>query len=266
MAVDYRNQTTLITGASSGLGVEFAHRLAARGSHLVLVARRGDRLNQLATDLTARHGITATPIPMDLAVPGAGAKLHAAVASHGIEVTGLINNAGFGTHGLFHQADPQRITDEITLNVTSLTEISRAYIETLRTRGDGILLNVASIAAFQPGPTLAVYAATKAFVLSFTEALAYESRGTGLRVMALCPGATQTEFFDVAGQGADGGTRRMTAEQVVGLALAALDRRNPPPSLVTGRVNRFMMTASRLAGRRITLAALGAMMKPGQAG
>ncbi|WP_328467986.1 SDR family oxidoreductase [Actinoplanes sp. NBC_00393] len=258
MAVDYRNQTTLITGASSGLGAEFARRLAQRGSHLVLVARRGDRLESLATTLTADHGVTVTPIAMDLAVPGAGAKLAAAV--DGIEITSLINNAGFGTHSLFHQADPQRLTDEITLNVTSLTEISRAFIEPLRRHGAGILVNVASIAGYQPGPTLAVYAATKAYVLSFTEALHFESRGTGLRVMALSPGATDTEFFDVAGQGADGGTRRMKADQVVALTLKALDRRTPPPSLITGRANRLMMGAGRLVGRRLTTAALGRMM------
>ncbi|MBO3742213.1 SDR family NAD(P)-dependent oxidoreductase [Actinoplanes flavus] len=258
MAVDYRNQTTLITGASSGLGALFARRLAARGSNLVLVARRTGRLESLAAELP---NVTVTPITMDLTEPGAGAKLSAAVAERGLEVTSLINNAGFGTHRLFHEADPQRITDEITLNVTSLTEISRAFIERLRSRPGGVLLNVASIAGYQPGPTLAVYAATKAYVLSFTEALWSESRGTGLRVMALSPGATETEFFDVAGQGADGGTRRMHADRVVDLALRALDRRNPPPSLITGRMNNLMINAGRLAGRRVTTAALGAMMR-----
>jgi short-subunit dehydrogenase len=258
MAVDFRNQTTLITGASSGLGALFARRLAARGSHLVLVARRTDRLEELAAELSQ---VTVTTISMDLSQPGAGAKLAAAVAERGIQVTSLINNAGFGTHGLFHEADPQRITDEITLNVTSLAEISRAFIEPLRAHGGGVLVNVASIAGYQPSPTLAVYAATKAFVLNFTEALWAESRGTGLKVMALSPGATATEFFDVAGQGADGGTARMSADTVVDLAIKALDRRNTPPSLITGARNRIMMGASRLAGRRITLAALGAMMR-----
>ncbi|MEU4624023.1 SDR family oxidoreductase [Actinoplanes sp. NPDC023801] len=261
MAVDYRNQTTLITGASAGLGALFARRLAARGSDLVLVARRTDRLESLAAELT---GVNVTTIGMDLAQPGAGTKLAAAVAERGIGVTSLINNAGFGTHGLFHEADPQRITDEITLNVTALTEISRAFIEPLRAHGGGVLVNVASIASFAPSPTLAVYAATKAYVLSFTEALWAESRGTGLRVMALCPGATETEFFDVAGQGADGGTTRMHPGTVVDLAVKALDRRNPPPSLITGTRNRIMMGASRLAGRRITLAALGVMMNRSQ--
>ncbi|SDT78723.1 SDR family NAD(P)-dependent oxidoreductase [Actinoplanes derwentensis] len=258
MAVDYRNQTTLITGASSGLGALFARRLAARGSNLVLVARRTDRLESLAAELS---GVQVTTIGMDLAQPGAGGKLAAAVAEQGIEVTSLINNAGFGTHTRFHEADPQRITDEITLNVTSLTEISRAFIEGLRAHGGGVLVNVASIAAYQPGPTLAVYAATKAYVLSFTEALWSESRGTGLRVMALSPGPTNTEFFDVAGQNADGGMARMSADRVVDQAIRALDRRNPPPSLITGLPNRIAIGAQRLAGRRLTLAILGAMMR-----
>lgn len=257
MAVDYRNQTTLITGASSGLGALFARRLAARGSDLILVARRTDRLESLAAELS---GVRVTTIGMDLSEPGAGAKLAAATAERGLTVTSLINNAGFGTHGLFHEADPRRITDEITLNVTSLTEISRAFIEPLRAHGGGVLVNVASIAAYQPGPTLAVYAATKAYVLSFTEALWVESRGTGLRVMALSPGPTETEFFQVAGENADGGVPRMSPEQVVDRAIRALDRRDPPPSLLVGAANRVMAATGRLAGRRVTLAVLGRMM------
>ncbi|HWS32667.1 MAG TPA: SDR family oxidoreductase [Actinoplanes sp.] len=256
MPVDYRHQTTLITGASSGLGALFARRLAARGSSLVLVARRTDRLESLAAEITERNGVEVTTIGMDLTEPGAAQKL----AGRDLPVTSLINNAGFGTHALFHEADPQRITDEITLNVTSLTEISRAFIGRLRAHGGGVLVNVASIAAYQPGPTLAVYAATKAYVLSFTEALWAESRGTGLRVMALSPGPTDTEFFDVAGQNADGGMPRMSAGRVVDQAIRALDRRNPPPSLVTGLPNRIAIGAARLAGRRFTITAMGRMM------
>jgi short-subunit dehydrogenase len=261
MAVDFRNQTTLITGASSGFGDLFARRLAARGSHLILVARRADRLESLAAELAAAHGVTVTTVPMDLAEPGAGAKLAAAVAERGLSVTSLINNAGFGTHGAFHLAEPQRITDEITLNVTSLTEITRAFLPGLRTHGGGVLLNVASIAAYQPGPTLAVYAATKAYVLSLTEAVRFESRDTGLRVMALSPGPTETEFFAVAGENADGGTRRMRPGQVVDEALRALDRRHPPASLITGRANRALIGVSRLVGRRLTVRLLGGMMR-----
>ena len=260
MPVDYRGQTTLITGASSGLGAEFARRLAARGSDLVLVARRADRLEKLAAELAETHGVSATGIPMDLAVPGAGAALAAAVAERGLTVTSLINNAGFGTHSPFHLAEPDRLTAEITLNVTSLVEISRAFIEPLRAHGGGVLVNIASVAAYQPDPTLAVYGATKAFVLSFTEALWYESRGTGLRVLALSPGATETEFFEVAGQGASGGTSRMRADEVVDIGLRALDRRNPPPSLVAGRLNRALSGTVRLVSRRFAVSAVGRLM------
>ncbi|GAA1580515.1 SDR family NAD(P)-dependent oxidoreductase [Actinoplanes couchii] len=258
MAVDYRNQTTLITGASSGLGALFARRLAARGSNLILVARRTDRLESLAASLPQ---VRVTTIGMDLAQPGAGAKLAAETAERGLTVTSLINNAGFGTHTLFHEADPQRITDEITLNVTSLTEITREFIGPLRAHGGGVLVNVASIAAYHPGPTLAVYAATKAYVLSFTEALWAEAHGTGLRVMALSPGPTKTEFFEVAGENADGGMPRMSADRVVDLAMRALDRRNPPPSLVTGLPNRIAVGTGRLAGRRFTIRAMGTLMR-----
>ncbi|MBB4744904.1 short-subunit dehydrogenase [Actinoplanes octamycinicus] len=255
-AVDYRAQTVLITGASAGLGAEFARKLAARGAGLVLVARRADRLAELQAELTAAGG-TVTTIAMDLAVPDAGERLHAALA--GTPVTSMINNAGFGTNRPFHEEDPGRVTDEITLNVTSLVGITRAFIDELRA-GHGFLINLASVAAYQPNPRMAVYGATKAFVLSFSEALWYESRGTGLRVLAVSPGATETEFFEVAGQGADGGTRRMRADQVVDAALRALDRRNPPPSVVTGALNKVMTGAGRLVSRRMLASVVGTML------
>ncbi|WP_189332750.1 SDR family NAD(P)-dependent oxidoreductase [Actinoplanes ianthinogenes] len=255
-AVDYRSQTVLITGASAGLGAEFARKLAARGANLVLVARRADRLADLKAEL-AGTGVTVTTIAMDLAVPDAGPRLRAAVA--GERVTSLINNAGFGTNRPFHEEDPDRVLDEITLNVTSLVGITRAFIDELRA-GDGFLINLASVAAYQPNPRMAVYGATKAFVLSFTEALWFESRNTGLRVLAVSPGATETEFFEVAGQGADGGTRRMRADQVVDAALRSLDRRNPPPSVVTGGLNRVMTGAGRLVTRRFLARVVGTLM------
>ncbi|AEV86483.1 oxidoreductase [Actinoplanes sp. SE50] len=257
--VDYRKQTVLITGASAGLGAEFARRLAARGAGLVLVARRADRLAALVAELSA-PGITVTPIAMDLAVPGAGERLSAAVEAAGVTVTSLINNAGFGTNQAFHEEDPARVTDEITLNVTSLVGITRAFIDRLRA-GDGFLINVASIAAYQPNPRMAVYGATKAFVLSFTEALWFESRHTRLRVLAVSPGATETEFFEVAGQGADGGTRRMRADQVVDSALRALDRRTSRPSVVTGALNRVLTGATRLVSRRLLATVVGTLLE-----
>jgi uncharacterized protein len=253
-AVDYRNQTTLITGASSGIGTEFARRIAARGSDVVLVARRRDRLEKLAAELDVK----ATVIPLDLSRPDAGQALSEEVADRGLRITSLINNAGFGTHGPFHSEDPQRLTEELNVNIASLVGISRAFIEPLRSAGTGVLVNVASLAAYQSSPNMAVYAATKAFVLSFTEALWGEARGTGLRVLALSPGLTRTEFFDVVGT--DVMAQRATFQtpgEVAGFGLRVLDRRNPPPSAVSGRLNRVLSTGSRLLTRRRTVVVSG---------
>jgi len=257
--IEYRNQTVLVTGASSGIGAAFARGLAARGADAVLVARRRDRLEALAASL---HGVRTHVIPLDLSTPGVGAALDAELSRRGIEITSVVNNAGFATHGAFHEEDPERLRQEIAVDVTSVVDISRTFIERLRHRGDGFLINVASMAAYQGNPTMAVYGATKAFVLSFTEALWYESRGTGLRVLALSPGATETEFFDVAGGTADGGSRRMTAEQVVETAFEALSRRKAQPSVIAGRANRFLAAAGRiLLTRRQSTAMIGVLMR-----
>jgi uncharacterized protein len=189
--IDYRSQTTIVTGASSGLGAEFARQLAARGSNLVLVARRADRLESLAQELTRAHGVTVTLIARDLGLPDAGRTLRAELESRGIHATGLVNNAGFGTHNAFPDEDPDRLQDMIALNVGALVDLTRAYIEPLTSAGTGVLINVASLLGFQPTPYLSAYGATKAFVLNFTEALWEETRGTGLRVLAVSPGAMQ---------------------------------------------------------------------------
>src|SRR3954465_7299109 len=205
--VDYHRQTSVVTGASSGLGAEFARQLARRGANLVLVARRADRLESLAAELTraprvtgtaaARaHGVTVTVVARDLGLPDAGRTLRAELESRGIYATGLVNNAGFGTHDAFPDEDPDRLQSMIALNVSALVDLSRAYIDPLTSADTGVLINVASLLGFQPTPYLSVYGATKAFVLSFTESLWEETRGTGLRVLAVCPGATRTEFFD----------------------------------------------------------------------
>ncbi|MEU2358523.1 SDR family NAD(P)-dependent oxidoreductase [Streptomyces misionensis] len=256
-AVDYRSQTTLITGASSGIGVAFAHALAARGSNVVLVARRLDRLEALAEELAATHGVEATAIAGDLSVPGAGEALVKETADRGLNVTSLVNNAGFGTYGPFHNEDPARLQEMITVNVGSVVDLSRAFIGPLRAAGTGVLVNVASLAAHFPVPNMAAYAASKAFVLSFTEALWQESLDSGLRVLALSPGLTRTEFFDaISSPGASAGGSFQTPEQVVTAALRALDRRLPPPALVSGFRNRLMANAGRLLTPR--LLALGA--------
>jgi short-subunit dehydrogenase len=249
VTVSYQGTTTLITGASSGLGTEFAQQLAARGSDLVLVARRLDRLEALATELRASSGRTITVIAADLAAPDAAAHLATELEGRGITINSLINNAGFATRNRFEDEDASRIAEEVDLNVGVLVDLTSAFYSQLQKHDNGVLINIASTAAFQPVPMMAVYGATKAFVLSFTEALWYENKDRGLRVLALCPGATKTEFFDIAGEGARVGTYQ-TAEQVVSLALTTLDKRNPGPSVISGTRNKLTAGSTRLASRR----------------
>lgn len=258
---DYRNRTTIVTGASSGLGAEFARQLAARGSDLVLVARREDRLETLADELSRAHGVTVTTIARDLGAPDAGRTLRAELESRGIYATGLVNNAGFGTHNAFGEEDPERLQEMLTLNIGALVDLSRAYLEPL-TAANGVLINVSSMLGFQPWPFMSAYGASKSFVLNFTEALWAEARGTGLHVLAVCPGAMDTEFFDAAGsQSADLGTKRITPEAVVRKALATLDRRSAPPSVITN--GRSLTIATKLLPRRQVAQGMGYLTRRG---
>jgi uncharacterized protein len=184
----------IVTGASGGLGLEFAKLLAADGYDVVLVARSGEKLEALAAELRANHGIDAETIAMDLSARDAAAQLFARVADCDV----LINNAGFASNGRFDQLDPARIHDEMMLDVVTLTELTRLYLPKMRARGSGRIMNVASTAAFLPGPFMAVYYACKAYVLSFSQAIAEELRGTGVTVTCVCPGATETGFADRA--------------------------------------------------------------------
>jgi short-subunit dehydrogenase len=190
--------TALITGASGGIGEALARQLAARGAHLILVARSEDRLRALATELAEQHGVQAQVIVADLALPGAGAALEREVAARGLTVDLLLNNAGFGGFGEFWEQKPAEISDMIAVNVTVLTDLTRRFLPGMLERGRGRVLNVASTAAFMPGPLMAVYYATKAYVLSFSEAVNEELRGTGLSVTALCPGPVETGFQSAA--------------------------------------------------------------------
>lgn len=193
-------ESWLITGASAGLGVLFAESAAAAGHDVILVARRADRLEALATKIAAT-GVSATVIACDLAAPGAVATLMREIAARGLAVNTLINNAGFGVRGAFAEGDGATQAGMIDLNCRALVELCHAVLPGMLQMRRGAILNVASTASFQPGPWMAVYYATKAFVLSFSEALHEEVRGTGVRVTALCPGPTRTEFADIAGMG-----------------------------------------------------------------
>ncbi len=248
--MDLTGQTALVTGASSGIGAEFARRLAARGAAVVLVARRTDRLEALAAELPTH----ATVIGLDLSTRGAGPALVTALDGQTIDV--LVNNAGFGLHGSFVTEDPARLEDMLDLNVTALVSITRALLPGMVERGRGAVVNVASTAAYQSTPSFAAYAASKAFVLSFTEALSHELRGTGVSALALSPGPTRTEFFDLVGEDAAVG-RMQTAGQVVDVALRALDRRRTPPSVVSGALNRVTAAGVGLLPRRVALAVTG---------
>ncbi|WP_166848639.1 SDR family oxidoreductase [Isoptericola sp. BMS4] len=258
--LDYTHHTVLVTGASAGIGAEFARQLASRGSSLVVAARRVGRLDALAAQLRREHGVTVSTLPIDLAQPGAGQTIRDQLDARGIDVTSVVNSAGFANLGPFHDAELPDLMTEIAVDVNAVVEISHAFMPRLRQRGDGFLLNVASMAAYQGNPTMAIYGAAKAFVLSFTEALWHEARDTGLRVLVLSPGATDTEFFDVAGDRADGGSRRMSPTAVVTTALSALERRNPPPSVIPGRSNRLSEVFGRVLGRRRAAEMVGSLM------
>jgi short-subunit dehydrogenase len=237
----------LVTGASAGLGVEFARQLSAKGHALVLVARRKDQLEKLAKELG-----NARAVELDLSNPNAAAELMANVEQEDEQVDLLVNNAGFGLIGRFAELDAKRERQMIDLNVSALTDLCRAVAPGMIERKSGAILNVASTAAFQPGPKMAVYFATKAFVLSLSEAIHEELKPHGIKVSCICPGPTRTEFGDVAGFGGNSLFDRvaMTAEEVVRLGLKGLERNDAV--VVAGLVNKIVAMSARFAPRSLT--------------
>lgn len=240
------NPVVLITGASAGLGVAFARQLSARGARLVLVARRKERLDALCAELG-----NARAVGLDLVQPGATERLMADLAGHGEHVDCLVNNAGFGFSGPVARIEPDKQRDMVTLNCTVLTELARAVLPGMIERGRGGILNVASIAAFQAAPRFAVYSATKAYVLSFSEALHEEVAAKGVHVSCLCPGPVATEFFDAAGMTPRGAFEKMMmqADEVVRIGLQGLNRNQAV--VVAGTVNKLGTVGSRLLPRAL---------------
>jgi uncharacterized protein len=235
---------TLITGASAGLGVEFARQCRKRGDELVLVARRGDRLYEVAAEV----GGVAHVIVADLMRPGAPARLLTEIREKGLSVATLINNAGFGLTGKFDRLPLDRQRGMIDLNIGALTELTHLFLPDMLERREGAILNVASTAAFQPGPGFAVYFATKSYVLSFTEALHQELKRSGIKVSALCPGPTRTEFGDVAGvKSASLGRYSADPASVVAAGLKGLDRNKA--IVVPGFTNKLTAQSSRVIPR-----------------
>ena len=244
----------LITGASAGLGVEFARQMSKRGHRLVLAARRKDRLDDLVRELG-----NARSIAIDLGEPGAARRLVQQVEEAGEQVHVLVNNAGFGLRGRFANLDAERQRQMIDLNIGTLTDLCREVVPNMIERRGGGILNVASTAAFQPGPNIAVYFATKAYVLSFTEALHEEVKRHGVRVTALCPGPTRTEFGAVAGFGDKGAFDRfaMDAEPVVRAGLEGLDRNHAV--VVPGVMNKVGAASTRFFPRPLVRRIAGAI-------
>lgn len=234
----------LITGASAGLGEEFARQLSAKGHRLVLVARRNDRLEALAAELG-----NARAVELDLSRPGAAGELMADIIRHGETVALLVNNAGFGLSGGFADLDGERQREMIDLNCGVLMELAHAVLPGMIKRKTGGIINVASTAAFQPGPGMAVYFATKAFVLSFSEALHDEAKGQGVKVSCLCPGPTRTEFRSVSGFDPKGRLAKISADatSVVRAGLKGLDRNRAV--VVPGLTNKLIAQVHRLFPR-----------------
>ena len=239
-------KVALVTGASAGLGVEFARQLSGRGYRLVLAARRRERIKSLAREVGC-----ARAVAVDLSKPNAAAKLMADIEGNSETVDLLVNNAGFGLIGRFATLDAERQREMIDLNVGTLTDLCRAVAPNMIERKSGAILNVASTAAFQPGPKMAVYFATKAFVLSLSEALHEELKPHGIKVSCLCPGPTRTEFGEVAGFGGNSLFDRvaMTAERVVEIGLKGLERNRAV--VVAGPINRIGAASTRFAPRSV---------------
>jgi short-subunit dehydrogenase len=240
----------VVTGASGGLGRGFATKLAADGMPLVLVARSAGLLHDLADELRERYGVEVEVLVADLTETEARAAVVADLEMRDVEL--LINNAGFATTGEFADEDPARIAEMISLNCLALTVLARAAVTGMVARGRGAIVNVASTAAFQPIPTMGVYAATKAFVLRLSLAMWHELRPTGVTVLALCPGSTDTNFWEVAGK-PDGLVRRRTVAQVVTTCFDALSHGSPVA--IDGVLNTILARAAAFLPDRITLVA-----------
>lgn len=253
-------KSTLITGASSGIGEAFARRLAAEGHNLVLVARSEDKLKSLCDELQAKHQITAQFVAIDLIDFEADERLFNETESRGIEIDWLINNAGFGSMGDFATLDLEKEIEIIALNVMALVALTHRYVQKMRERKRGTIINVSSAAGFQPLPFMATYAATKAFVTSFSEAIAEENRLFGIQVMALCPGSTKTNFFAASGIERPIQVKgQQTPEDVVETALKAVGSRRS--KVVSGWANWFAASATSFVPNTLITRVIGSALR-----
>lgn len=251
--------TTLITGASSGIGEAFARKLAALGRNVLLVSRSEEKLISLCNELGRTNSIRAQHVAMDLGLAESPKKLFDETSKRGLVIDMLVNNAGFGSFGDFTKLDLARELSMIDLNVKSLVELTYRFLVPMREQKQGTIINVASTAGFQPVPFMTTYAATKAFVLSFSEALWEENRQHGIHVMALCPGVTETNFFEAARSERPPARVAQTPEEVVATALRGLRRKSS--HIVSGMTNFLMIEAERAVPRSLVVRAAGKMMR-----
>lgn len=256
--------TALITGASSGIGETFARELASRQTDLILVARSQDKLTQLATELSSTHQIKTEVVVQDLTEPNAGQAVFETVKEKGLNVDLLINNAGFGDYGAFGDRPLSKQLAMVQLNIMAVVELTGLFLPPMQQRQNGAIINVSSTAGFQPIPYMPVYAASKAFILNFSEALWAENKDKGVRILVTCPGPTESQFYDRADfpDSATGlnGTTMASAEKVVGETLKALDKGQS--TVVTGGfANQIIVNLPRLVPRDLLVNAVGKQFK-----
>ncbi|ABW15806.1 short-chain dehydrogenase/reductase SDR [Parafrankia sp. EAN1pec] len=257
---DFRNRTALVTGASSGIGAAFAEALAARGADLVLAAPSEEKLRPVAERLRALHGVRVWMVPVDLAREDGPDLLVEQVRATGREIDVLVNNAGFGTYGRYEELPADRDHREVMVDVVAVERVTHLLLPAMVERGRGTVVNVSSTSGFQAVPYMAVYGASKAFVLSFSIALWAEYRSRGIRVLAVCPGPTDTNFFEVLGRRMSAGGRLRTTDEVVSAAFRGLDR--GLPYVIDGRLNYLTSNASRLLGRGLVAGITARTLRP----
>jgi uncharacterized protein len=256
--------TVLITGASSGIGEAFARELASRNNNLVLVARSQEKLEKLAAELNSTYQIKTTVIPQDLTANAAGKAVFEAIQAHGLTIDTLINNAGFGDYGAFGDRPLNKMLEMVQLNITAVVELTGLFLPLMQARKNGTIINVSSIAGFQPIPYMSVYAASKAFILNFSEALWAENKELGVKILAVCPGPTESEFYDRADFPKTANTLNnmtmVSSEQVVQESLKALNK--DQSTVVTGGLgNQIIVNLPRLTPRDLLVKVVGKQFK-----
>ncbi len=257
-------KTALITGASSGIGETFAQELAQKNHNLILVARSQDKLDLLAANLTSKYQVQTEVIVQDLTEPSAGKTVFDLVRAKEMTVDMLINNAGFGDYGTFSDRPLEKQMAMIQLNIAAVVELTGLFLPLMQQRGNGAIINVASIAGFQPIPYMSVYAASKAFILNFSEALWAENKDTGVNILVACPGPTESQFYDRADfpNSATGlnGMTMASAEKVVRETLQALEK-GQSTAVVGGFANQLIVNLPRLVPRDLLVSVVGKQFK-----